>query len=97
MIEHLVLFRFKPGVATSDAAVQSVHRAMQELPGQIGGICEWHCGFNATPDELAWDYALSARFDDEQALHAYFEHPRHAEVLELWAPIAELRFCDLAL
>ncbi|MFA9440701.1 Dabb family protein [Uliginosibacterium sp. sgz301328] len=95
MINHLVLFRFKSGVLADSDAVRHVHAAMQELPGKVPGIRAWQHGFNVTPDADAWDYALSAAFDDKQTLFAYFEHPAHLDVLALWNELAELSFVDI--
>jgi hypothetical protein len=95
MIRHLVLFRFKPGVTAGSSEIKHIHEAMQALPGKIPGIRDWQHGVNVTPDAEAWDYALSASFDDKQTLFTYFEHPAHLDVISLWNNVAELSFVDL--
>jgi hypothetical protein len=97
MIAHLVLFRFQAGVSNDDDKVRSVVTAMEVLPSRIPTIRAWEHGFNMTPDMEAWDYSLRALFDNEQDLHAYFEHPDHLAVLRQWDAIAELGFCDFRL
>ncbi len=95
MIEHLVLFKFKPGIGRDDRRVIDVVAAMERLPQQIPEIREWVHGFNVTPDAESWDYGLRAVFDSEADLHAYFDHPAHVPVVKQWADISQLVFCDL--
>jgi hypothetical protein len=70
MIVHLVLFKFRPGVARDDARVVAAVEALWRLPMQIVGIRGWEHGYNVTGDAQAWNYGLRALFDDEAALHA---------------------------
>jgi hypothetical protein len=95
VIEHLVLFKFKPGIGRDDARVQTVVQAMNRLPAQVPEIREWSHGFNVTPDPEAWDYGLRATLESEADLHAYFDHPAHVPVVRQWAEISELVFCDM--
>ena len=103
MIQHLVLFKLKRGVEWDDPRVGGVIAAMDALPLQVGTIRAWEHGFNVTekPEEgdyspvQARDYALRAVFDDEIALHGYFEHPAHLPVVEAWEEIADLAYCDI--
>jgi hypothetical protein len=94
VIVHLVLFRLRPGIAHDDDQVKAVVAGMGPLPTQIAAIRGWEHGFNMTPDAQAWDYGLRATFDDEEALHAYFDHPAHQPVVRQWEEISELVFCD---
>lgn len=94
MITHLVLFRLKSGVALDDARIETLQAAMAKLPRQIASIRQWDFGANTTADSEAWDFGLSAGFDTREALHAYFEHPAHLPVLELWNDVAEIAFAD---
>jgi hypothetical protein len=95
VINHLVLFRFKPGVSRQDPRVAAVVAAMDELPGKINLIRAWDHGYNRTEDADAWDYGLRAGFASEADLHAYFGHPAHLPVLEQWNAIADLAFADI--
>ena len=94
MIVHVVLFKFKPGVARGDARLDAIVKAMDALPGQIPLIRSWHHGFNITQDSLAWDYGLEAVFNSEADLKEYFEHPAHLPVVEAWDKVATLSFSD---
>jgi hypothetical protein len=94
MIAHLVLFRLDPGVGRDDPRVRVVIESMAALPGRIRTIRGWEHGWNLTADDEAWDYGLRALFATRDDLHAYFEHPAHRPVLDGWAGIARLAFCD---
>lgn len=95
MISHVVLLRFKPGVSADSVAAREAHAAMLELPAKIPFIRDWRCGFNVTPDPLAYDYILVSGFDTQTDLFAYFDHPDHLKVVARWEPIADLVFGDM--
>lgn len=97
MIAHIVLFKLAPDVGRDDQRVARFVADMDELPDRIPQIRSWQHGFNSTPDVAAWDYALHALFDDRASLEAYFDHPAHLPVVELWSSIGTLSFCDLEL
>lgn len=95
MLTHVVLFRFLEGFNASSAEAQAMHAALQKLPGLIDEIRDWQCGFNTTPDTLAWDYTIVATFHSRDDLYSYLEHPAHVSAVEMIERIAEIRFCDL--
>jgi len=97
MIAHLVLFKFKGGIAVGDERVERVVAGMRELPARIPLIRTWEHGFNVTPDAQAWDYGLRATFASAVDLDAYFEHAAHVLVLRQWEEISDLVFCDFPL
>ncbi len=94
MIVHLVVFRLNPDIARDDERVQRFAAAMLELPGKIDLIRDWQHGFNATADADACDYGLRAGFDNGDDLLAYFEHPAHLPLIELWNEIGTMTYCD---
>jgi hypothetical protein len=94
VIVHVVLFKFKPGVARDDARLDAIVKAMDALPHEIPLIRGWHHGFNITEDALAWDYGLEAVFNSEADLQAYFDHPAHLPVVAAWDEVADLSFSD---
>lgn len=96
MIQHVVLFKRKPGIAADDARLAALEQQMAELPKQIAVIKAWHFGRNLTADAEAWDYGLYATFATLDDLHAYFEHPAHLPVLERWYEVATLAFADFS-
>ncbi len=103
MIQHLVLFKLKRGVEWDDPRLVDVIAALDTLPEQVVNIRAWEHGFNVTkkPEDGDYsplqsrDYALRAVFDDEAALHHYFDHPAHLPVVEAWEAIADLAYCDI--
>lgn len=95
MITHAVLFKLFEGVTADSEAGRRFHEAMLALPGKIEEIREWHCGFNVTSDSEAYDYVLVARFESKAALHRYFDHPAHLELLAMLGTVAKLRFGDI--
>lgn len=97
MIAHLVLFKFKAGIAAGDERVDRVVAGMRELPARIPLIRTWEHGLNMTPDAQAWDYGLRATFTSTSDLHAYFEHAAHVLALQQWEEVSELVFCDFQL
>lgn len=94
MILHLVLFKLKPGVACDDPRLAEIEQAMASLPNQIPLIRDWRFGRNLTPDAEAWDYGLAATFASREDLLAYFDHPAHLPLLDLWNEVAILAFAD---
>jgi len=94
VIHHLVLFRFAP--EARDELRARLAKLLDQLPGAVAEIRGWRHGANVTADAEAWDYALYASFDDEEALHAYFDHPAHLAVLDQLAGQVELKFVDFA-
>ncbi len=97
MITHVVLFKMFEGVTPESEQGRRFHEAMLALPGKIEEIRDWQCGFNITEDAEAYDYALVARFDSRAALHRYFDHPAHLELLAMLGTVAQLRFGDIEL
>ena len=94
MIAHLVLFKLHSGIRRDDSRLLRVIEATSQLPSQIPQLRSFHHGPNVTPDPQAWDYAVHAVFEDEEALLAYFEHPAHVPVVSQWEEISEFAFCD---
>ena len=97
MIAHLVLFKWKAGVAADDPRVGALVQRMDALPGKIPAIKAWEHGRNLTTDAEAWDYGLRATFVTEADLHAYFDHPAHLPVVEQCLAIADLAFADFVI
>ena len=86
MIEHLVLFQWKP--EASAEAIAQVMTALRALKGQISGIVDLTCGENFSPRSQGYTHALTVRFEDRAALETYGPHPAHQRVVqEMIAPI----------
>ena len=80
MIEHLVLFKFKPEVG--DNEMNEITAAIQGLKSQIPGIVQITCGKNFSARAQGHQFGLVARFVDKAALELYSNHPAHLAVVE---------------
>jgi hypothetical protein len=94
VIRHLVLFKLNEGVAKDDPRALAAAEAFIGLDKQIPELLEWQCGFNISPREVAYDYALNSLFADEDALKVYATHPAHVAVAEQWRAIATTVVAD---
>ena len=82
MIEHIVLFRFKP--ETSDATKTKIIQELLDLRSRIPSIRDIRAGANFCDRSKGYDYALVVRFTDRQGLDEYQEHPDHQKVVVEW-------------
>jgi hypothetical protein len=80
MIHHVVLLKFKSGVA--DADIKAMEALLDELPNKIREIRMYEFGRNLVRSERAYDYALVSLFANLPALERYQKHPEHLPVLE---------------
>ena len=77
MVEHLVLFKVKPG--TSEEAVQAMQDALRGLQESIPGILEITVGANFSERSQGFTHGLLVRFQDRAALDTYIPHPAHED------------------
>lgn len=88
MIEHIVLFRWKP-----EATKEQVARGMEGLRGlkdSIPGITDLACGADFSGRAQGYTHALVIRFSDRASFDAYGPHPAHRAVIETYLkPILE--------
>jgi hypothetical protein len=91
MIEHIVLFRFKPG--TPHERIRQAAEALCAMRGQIPAIRAVRWSDNLTPASAAeYSHVLTVVVDDLPAVEAYLEHPVHLSVIKDYvAPIREAR------
>jgi hypothetical protein len=95
VIEHLVLFRWRP-----DASVRSVEQAiagLRALAASIPEIRDLHCGENTSDRAQGYTHAATMRFDDRAALERYLAHPAHVGLVRTrLEPILDSTIdCDL--
>ncbi len=87
MIEHLVLFQWKP-----EASPEQITTALNELRALkplIPGIQDLTCGENFGSRSQGYTHALVVRFHNRAALEAYGPHSAHQRVVqEFINPIA---------
>jgi hypothetical protein len=94
VIRHLVLFKLNDGVSKDDPRAQAAAAGFDGLDQQIPELLELQHGFNISPREIAYDFAINTLFADQAALKVYAEHPAHVAVATQWQAIATLVVAD---
>lgn len=98
MIDHIVLFRWKPG--TSEGAQDAAAQALAALAGLVPGIVRYVAGPQSSPEgkghDFDWGFVMT--FTDAAARDAYLPHPAHQRVVSMiLAPlIADVLVFDFA-
>ncbi|PYH92812.1 hypothetical protein BO71DRAFT_382773 [Aspergillus ellipticus CBS 707.79] len=80
-IYHIVLFRLKKGVTTSD--IEGWSQVMKTIVGKIPGLLEVHTNppLAATASRAkGFDMGLVAILEKPEDVQVYMEHPVHLEV-----------------
>lgn len=80
MIEHIVLFRWKPGAENEQ--ITKGMEALRGLQDRIPGIVALACGADFSGRAQGYTHALVVRFLDRAAFDAYGPHPAHRAVIE---------------
>jgi heme-degrading monooxygenase HmoA len=78
MLKHVVVCKFKKGVAESDIA--EMEKGLAGLPAIISEIKEFKFGRDVLRSERSYDFALVSEFENLEALKRYLVHPAHKEV-----------------
>ncbi|WP_327067774.1 Dabb family protein [Kitasatospora sp. NBC_01250] len=94
MIRHLVLFKLNDGIAKDDERALAAAKAFVGLDQQIPELLEWQTGWNVSPRDVAYDFAINSLVADQAALQAYATHPEHVAAAQLWRQIATLVVAD---
>ncbi|MDY6785276.1 MAG: Dabb family protein [Cyanobacteriota bacterium] len=80
MIEHIVLFKWKP--ETPDDAIATVMDELKGLKHKIPEIVEISCGENFSDRAQGFQHGLIVRFRNRKDLEIYQPHPAHTEVIQ---------------
>ncbi len=77
MIRHIVLIKFKPGLA--DDEIADIWRELHAIEGQMPGLLSITSGQSESPEKIERGYmhGFVADFESWDALQAYQEHPQH--------------------
>ncbi|KOF54678.1 stress protein [Achromobacter sp. DMS1] len=94
MLNHLVLFRRKPGVEKQPERERELVEKMDALGVKIASIRYWKLSANEIQRPVCWDYSLESKFDDVAGLEAYLFHPAHVELIALLKPYFEWAAVD---
>jgi Stress responsive A/B Barrel Domain len=90
MIEHIVLFQFKPSAQPGEV-VQAGEAllAMKKGIPEVKGI---HFGPNLGPSAKEYSHVLIVRCEDMGAVRRYLDHPVHRQTVDRFiAPIRDAR------
>ena len=86
MIRHIVVFRFRDGVADTDQ--DHLLAALRGLPVRFPAMREFTMGLNASRRDRRFTHGFTAEFDDFDALNAYLESVEHERfVIEEFKPL----------
>ena len=80
MIEHIVLFRWKP--EATEEQVAAGMDGLRGLKGSIPGIAALAYGADFSGRAQGYSHALVIRFSDRASFDAYGPHPAHRAVIE---------------
>ena len=89
VLRHIVLFKFKPGVAEEEIA--KVETAFGELPEKIKEIKGFEWGINNSPENLnkGFTHGFLLTFNSESDRAKYLPHPDHKAFGNILEPILE--------
>jgi hypothetical protein len=85
MMIHAFLFQWKPQATEADK-----QRAAAEIPAlqkKIPGIVEASYSANTSTKSQGFTHGGVIKFRDAAAMHAYFTHPVHDELLDWLMPL----------
>ncbi|GGE36708.1 hypothetical protein GCM10011391_14440 [Pullulanibacillus camelliae] len=75
MIEHIVLFKFKP--ETTKAQKEEALKRLRELKNKLPGILDLQTNFNFTDRSKGYEIGLTVRFESMAAFEHYGPSPEH--------------------
>ena len=94
MIRHLVLFKLHEGITKDDPRALAAAEGFVGLDKEIPALLEWQVGWNVSPRDVAYDFAINSLVADEEALQAYATHPAHVAAAKRILEIATLVVAD---
>jgi hypothetical protein len=87
MLHHIVLMKFKDGVAEAD--VTRLSQMLDALPDKIIEIQTYEFGRDILHAERSYDFALVSGFANLDAMQRYQTHPEHQQVVALLKTLCE--------
>jgi hypothetical protein len=80
MIKHIVMWKFKDGVAEEDQIEMKLQ--LEGLMGVVPTLAAISVGLDISRKERSWDIVLYSEFNSMEELKAYAVHPQHLKVAE---------------
>ncbi len=90
---HVFAFQWKPD--TSESQKKRAAKDIAAFQGQIPGLLETHVGENISPRGKGYTFGGIMRFQDQNALDAYVQHPSHQALLKWLVPLIDAIELDL--
>jgi len=83
MVEHIVLFRFRPDVSPRD--ISELFEHLRALSSKIDGIVAFRGGVYKSAEGLnrGYTHGFVMTFSSAQARDAYLPHPSHQRVVKM--------------
>ncbi|MDF7798307.1 Dabb family protein [Pontiellaceae bacterium B1224] len=78
MIKHIVMWKFKDGVAEADK--QEVKRQLEALKEIVPEAIEIEVGLDVLKSDQSLDMVLNSKFQSLEDLKTYAAHPEHVKV-----------------
>jgi acetate kinase len=94
LIRHLVLFKLNEGVTRDEPRVIEGCAAFKELGELIPELAFWECAWNISERPIAYDFAINAAVEDDEALRRYLAHPAHQAGVARWREFATWVIAD---
>jgi hypothetical protein len=89
MIKHIVMWKFKDGVAEADKL--EMKRKLEALKGVVPTLIDIEVGMDVVGKEASKDMVLYSEFASMDDLAAYAGHPEHVKVVEFVLPLVSER------
>ncbi len=90
MLKHIVMWKFKDGVAEADRL--EMKRQLEALKGAVPSLVDIEIGLDLSKKEASMNMVLYSEFQTLEDLAAYAVHPEHLKVVEFVKPLV----CDRA-
>lgn len=87
MLHHIVLMKFKDGVAAE--AITHLEQMLDVLPDKIIEIQTYEFGRDVLHTERSYDFALVSGFANLETMQRYQTHPEHQQVVAHLQTICE--------
>ncbi len=82
MVQHVVLFKWKP--STTPQQIAQAKNGLTQLPKLIPGITAYSAGDQCSPENLGkgFQFGFVMTFTDAAARDVYLVHPEHKKLVE---------------
>ena len=93
MIVHIVMWKLKQEASgrTKEENALLIKAGLEALNGVIDGLIDIEAGIGIDMPGSTWDIVLVSKFESQQYLDSYQQHPKHLEVGAIIKESAESR------